>query len=57
MDGALAPVSGLKCAVCAGPLEMPASSQGACQKPGSGPVYSLTLDGPIESRYQYFTRQ
>jgi hypothetical protein len=31
-------VSGLKCAVCAGPLEMPASSQGVCQKPGRGPV-------------------
>ena len=29
------------------------SRQGACQKPGSGPVYRLTLDGRIESRYQY----
>jgi hypothetical protein len=29
MDGALAPVSGLKCAVCAGPpLEMPAAAGG-----------------------------
>jgi hypothetical protein len=37
--------------------ESPPARQGACQKPGSGPVHSLTLEGQIESRYQYFTRQ
>jgi hypothetical protein len=40
-----------------GPLGTPASTAGVRQKPGSGPVHSLTLDGPIESRYQYFTKQ
>jgi hypothetical protein len=35
----------------------PASTAGVRQKPGSGPVYSLTLDGPVESRYQHFTKQ
>ena len=40
-----------------GRWKCPPARQGASQKPGSGPVHSLTLDGPIESRYQYFTRQ
>jgi hypothetical protein len=40
-----------------GRWERPQAPPGARQKPGSGPVHSLTLDGPIESRYQYFTKQ
>ena len=43
--------------VALGRWKCPPARQGASQKPGSGPVHSLTLEGPIESRYQYFTRQ
>ncbi len=31
--------------------------RGARQKPGSGPVHSLTLDGPIESSFQIYAAQ
>ncbi len=51
------PSAALSVSSALGRWKCPPARQGACQKPGSGPVYSLTLDGPIESRYQYFTRQ
>ncbi len=51
------PLCGLRPLPPSGRWERRPAPPGACQKPGSGPVYSLTLDGPIESRYQYFTRQ
>ena len=40
-----------------GRWERPQAPPGVRQKPGIGPVYSLTLDGPIKPRYQYPIRQ
>ena len=51
------PLCGLRLLPPSGRWERRPEPRGVRQKPGSGPVYSLTLDGPIESGYQHFTRQ
>jgi hypothetical protein len=46
------PLCGLRLLPPSGRCERRPAPPGVRQKPGSGPVYSLTLDGPIESRQQ-----
>ncbi len=44
-------------AAALGPLGTPASTAGGPPEARQWPGSQLTLDGPIESRYQYFTKQ